>query len=102
MFVLLDQPYGKCHFEVDEDVNNLFREKFEYTNKWMEISKENENGKYFIDTILINKIMLEEAGLKKENIVDSKICTVCNSKIMNSYRADKEEAGRNASLIYLK
>lgn len=71
-------------------------------NKWEEISKKNENGKYFIDAILINRIMLEEAGLKEENIINSNICTVCNSQIMHSYRANKTDSGRNASLIYLK
>lgn len=99
---VLGPTIHKCHFEVDEDVNNLFKKQFEYTNKWNEISKKNEHGKYYIDTILINKIMLTEAGLKEENIVDSGICTVCNNKIMHSFRAQKENSGRNTSLIYLK
>ena len=57
--------------------------------------------KYFIDTTKINETLLEKAGLKKENIVDSNICTVCNSQYFHSYRTDKEASGRNAALINL-
>lgn len=96
----------KCHFEVEEDVKDLFYKEFEYTNRIDEIIEKNriENGKqkYNIDTTLINKIILEEEGLLKDNIIDSKICTVCNSNLIHSYRAEKEKAGRNTMLIGLK
>ena len=44
-----------------------------------------------IDTVKISKIKLLELGITEENIIDSNICTVCNSKYINSYRADKEK-----------
>ena len=63
----------------------------------------NENTKsYFIDTVEINKNLLKEEGIPKENIVDSKICTVCNSNIIHSYRKEGEKSGRNTALICLK
>ena len=91
---------GKCHFEVSEDVKKIFEETFSYlknTEKF--IQKGKEEGKYFIDTNYINEKLLEEIGLKKENIVQSNICTVCNKEYMHSYRAEKELSGRNTSII---
>lgn len=90
----------KCCFEVDSDVMNLFKEKF--INIDNIISEKDENGKYFIDTLKINKQLLLNYGLKEQNIFISNICTKCNSDIFHSYRAYKEKSGRNIALIYLK
>lgn len=66
----------KCHFEVDEDVKDLCSEIFGFTNRLEEIIEVGEikNGKtkYMIDTVLINKILLKELGLKETNIIDSR------------------------------
>ena len=93
----------KCHFEVDIDVMQAFYDNFKYTGKSNEIiAKGRKIGnvqKFNVDTTLINKIILEEAGLRKENIIDSEICTVCDSYMFHSYRADREESGRNGAFI---
>lgn len=93
----------KCHFEVEEEVANMFKKEFEYTGRINEIIETGRivNGiqKYNIDTTLINKITLLEVGLKEENIIDSGICTVCNSDLFHSYRTDKELSGRNGAFI---
>lgn len=95
----------KCHFEVDKDVKDMFEEEFQ------DLGKENleniieekiKDKKWNIDTVLINQIILEKVGLKKENIIDSKICSVCNKDLIHSYRAEKEGYGLNTALIYLK
>lgn len=95
----------KCHFEVDSDVMEIFKDKFKHTGRINEIisvgRKIEEKQKYNIDTVLINKIILEEAGLKKENIIDSGICTVCNVDDFHSYRVDKDNSGRNGAFIGL-
>ena len=87
----------KCHFEVDEDVKQLCEEIFSFTNRtneFIEKSLDNNSKKYYIDTVLINKILLEELGVKKENIIDCNICSVCNKDKIVSYRAgDKEIRG---------
>jgi len=43
--------------------------------------------------------MLEELGIKSENIIESKLCTVCHSDVFHSYRKDKENSGRNTAII---
>lgn len=89
----------QCHFEVDEDVKEMFENEFkEIIKTTPEIIKQNKT-KWNIDTVLINKTILEEAGLKLENIIDSGICSVCNSDIMHSYRVEKEGYGVNVALI---
>ena len=98
---------GKCHFEVKEDVKNIFEKTFSYINSCCDIITkkedcENSEIKYLIDTNRINRLLLKEVGLEDRNIIDSKICTVCNSKMLHSYRVDKENAGRNIFLIGMK
>jgi len=92
----------KCHFEVDIDVKEIFKKEFKDLEQIDEIIEENENGKWNIDTVLINQIILEKEGLKKENIIDSGVCSVCNSETIHSFRVEKEGYGLNTALIELK
>ena len=92
----------KCHFEVDKDVRDLFYNEFKNLEQIEEIITYNEkNDKYYIDTSQINKQILRNMGLKEKNIMDSNICTVCNSDICYSYRAEKELSGRAVTIIQL-
>lgn len=92
-----------CHFEVDEDVKIKCEEIFNYTKKINEIIKIGRivDGvqKYNIDTVLINKIILEEEGIKKENIYDSNICSMCNSKMVHSRRVEGVDYGVGTAVI---
>lgn len=89
----------KCHFEVDKDVKDMFENEYRDLNLDEIIEEKVTNQKWNIDTILINKIILKEAGLKEKNIIDSKICSVCNSNKIHSYRVEKEGYGLNIALI---
>lgn len=93
----------KCHFEVEDDVKEMFSNQF---NCMEDIITKGEikqgKQKYYIDTVKINKNMLMEMGLREENIIDSKICTVCNCNLIHSYRKEGKTAGRNTALIMLK
>ena len=91
----------KCHFEVDEDVYKLFAEEFKDLKEIDEIIEKRET-KWHIDTILINKIILKQIGLLEENIIDSKLCSVCNSNLMHSYRAEGEGYGLCTAIIGIK
>ncbi len=94
----------KCHFEVSDDVKDLFYEKLKNEldiDKYITNSEEKQ-GKYYIDTVGINTQILLKIGLKKENIIDSKICSVCDEDKIHSYRAHGKNAGRNISVMELK
>lgn len=89
----------KCHFEVDEDIKNMFNKEFN-TSKIIKKGEIKEGKqKYYVDTASANIMMMEQLGLKSENIIDSKICSVCEKNLTHSYRADGKMAGRSTSLI---
>ena len=93
----------KCHFEVKQDVRDIFYNEFKHMKNIGDIINYNEEAdSYFIDTVTINKNLLQEEGILEENIIDSKICTFCDSQIIHSYRKDGKKAGRNTALIGFK
>ncbi len=94
----------KCHFEVQKDVKDMFEEEFkEIVDSYAIIEeKQGVQGKWNIDTILLNRVLLQRQGLKLENIIDTKICTVCNSDILHSYRVEKEGFGLETAIIAKK
>ena len=54
----------KCCFEVDRDVMELFKDKFNYIDNFISF-KENNNGedKYYIDTVKINVKVMKKLGI---------------------------------------
>lgn len=95
----------KCHFEVDEDVKDLCQEIFQFTGKiddFIEVGEIKDGKmKYMIDTVEINKILLRNLGLKENNIIDCKICSVCNQNEVHSARAEGENFKRATAIIQL-
>ena len=91
----------KCHFEVEKDVEQLFRDELKELNLDLIIEQKSEK-KWNIDTVQINKEILKMAGLSEKNIIDSEICSVCNSDLIHSYRVEKEEYGLATAIIGLK
>ncbi len=96
----------KCHFEVDEDVKIECENVFRYTNQLNEIIEIGRKiagvQKYNIDCFLINKILLENMGILRENIYDSKMCSVCLSQKINSRRADGENFALGTTIVMMK
>lgn len=95
----------KCHFEVDRDVKEMFENEYKdlKNDQLCDIIQEKiPNEKWNIDTVLINKIILQKAGLRRENIIDSEICSVCHSDLIHSFRVEKQEYGLNAAFIAIE
>lgn len=93
----------KCHFDVHSDVQELYYNEFKELKEIDDlIVKIPDEDKWTIDTVEINKIILKQAGLETENIIDSGICSVCNSDLIHSYRVEKEGYGLNTAIIELK
>lgn len=96
----------KCHFRVRKDVKEMCEDIFSYTNRLEEIIEyvgkdETSQDSWVIDSILINKIMLIDCGILEENIVDSGICSVCNSQCVHSCRVEGEKYGLCSAVICL-
>ena len=77
----------KCCFEVNKDVRDLFKEKFQIEeSKYIfkgEIKDEKE--KYFIDTVKLNMLLAEDMGILKENIFQSNNISCATNSIYNLY-----------------
>ena len=89
----------KCHFEVEEDVKNMFIQEFKEIDGFIEETVKNK--KWHIDTIGINKELLIKEGLREENIIDSKICSVCNKELIHSYRIEGKDYELATAIIEL-
>ena len=93
----------KCHFEVQADVQELYYNEFKDLKEIDSlIVQGNSIEKWYIDTVEINKIILKQIGLKEENIIDSGICSVCNSDLIHSFRVEKDGYGLGTAIIELK
>ena len=92
----------KCHFKVHEDVKepyyNEFKDLKEIDDLIVPVPNED---RWAIDTVEINKILLKQAGLKEENIIDSGICSVCNSDQIHSFRVEGPGYGLGTAIIEL-
>jgi hypothetical protein len=60
-----------------------------------------KTGRLYLDLITTNKKILISLGVKRRNILDSKICTSCESKDFFSYRKEGDRAGRIMSVMML-
>lgn len=89
----------KCHFEVSEDVKKLFQNEFSEMEGIIE--KSSKENKWYIDTVKININLMKNLGLRDSNIIDSKICSICNKNIIHSYRVEKDKFKLNTALIGL-
>ena len=92
----------KCCFEVDQDVRDLFYERFSFIDNVNEyILNGYKENKYFIDTVGLNNVLLKNIGISNRNIYDCNICSVCNSDLIHSRRADGESFSLGTALIKL-
>lgn len=95
IYVYLYPSIRKCHFEVEDDVYKLFKDKIKNIDKYT-----NKKGiKYYIDLQQIVIDNLKENNIN--NIYDSKICTYCNHDIYHSYRYNRTNK-RNYLLAMIK
>ena len=91
----------KCHFEVGEDVKEMFYKQFKKLGNTDEFIF-NRYEKWYVDTVYINKMLLKGMGILEDNIEDSGICSVCNSNLIHSYRVEGKDYGLATALIGLR
>ena len=88
-------------YEVSEDVIMKFRENFE-EKYWDSLFYVKENGKYQLNLWKANEIIFEEAGIRKENMAITNVCTHCNSQILYSHRTTGDKRGNLCAFLALK
>jgi YfiH family protein len=90
---------GKC-YEVDGDVAEQFAAVFE-GEALTDILVKKENGKYLLDLWKANFYVLTQAGVPKEKISVTDICTCCNPDYLFSHRASKGKRGNLGAFLSL-
>ena len=86
-------------YEISEDVADRFKKEFAGHEEEILIDK--HNGHYQLDLWQSNRIVLEEAGVKPENIAVTDICTCCNPDLLFSHRVTGEKRGVMGAFLSL-
>ena len=88
-------------YEVSEDVVLQFQKAFR-EEQWKDLYYKKENGKYQLNLWKANEIILLEAGIAKENLSITDICTCCNPDFLYSHRASKGMRGNLAAFLGIR
>lgn len=91
---LIGPCISECCFEVGGEVFNKLNESIGNNER---IS---EDGKTFADLKQINKIQLEQVGVKDIDIAP--YCTVCNNDMFFSYRNENGTSNRHSAVLKIK
>lgn len=86
-------------YEVSGDVADAFYREF--PGHGDEILTDKGNGKYQLDLWKANEIVLLDAGVKREHISVTDICTCCNPKLLFSHRASHGKRGNLGAFLSL-
>lgn len=87
-------------YEVSEDVAEAFTEAFAGHEEEILIDK--GNGKYQLDLWKANEIVMMDAGVKREHLAVTNICTCCNERLLFSHRASKGKRGNLGAFLMLR
>ena len=88
-------------YEVSEDVIDRFRDSFNEA-VWPKLFYRKENGKYQLDLWRANEEVFLEAGIRRENLAVTNLCTHCNQEVLFSHRATGEKRGNLSAFLALK
>ncbi len=88
-------------YEVSSDVAEAFYKEFSAPGQGEEILQAKENGKYQLNLWKANQIVLEEAGIRRNQIQVTDLCTCCNPDYLFSHRASKGKRGNLGAFLGL-
>lgn len=89
-------------FEVGEEVAEAFADAFDPKYRDALYRANAKPGKYQLDLWKANEIIFQEAGVPKEQIHTTNICTMCNSDYLFSHPAVGEERGNLAAFLSIR
>jgi len=90
---------GPCCYRVDHTVISQFKQEFAYYHLF---SQEVSQDQWVLDLWKANQEQLVRAGVPRENITMSNLCTACHHDVFYSSRKENGHTGRQASLIMLR
>ena len=86
-------------YEISEDVAVQFMQAF--PGHTPEILIDKGNGKYQLDLWKANEIVLLDAGVKKDHLEVTDVCTCCNPELLFSHRASHGKRGNLGAFLCL-
>ena len=89
-------------FEVGEEVAEAFADAFDPKYRDALYRANEKPGTYQLDLWKANEIIFQEAGVPKEQIHTTNICTMCNSDYLFSHRRVGEERGNLAAFLSIR
>lgn len=100
---------GDC-YEVSEDVADIFSNTFgtpvaaskEEAEQKERILYRKRDGKYQLDLWRANERVLLDAGMRKERVFVTDVCTCCNPQFLFSHRASKGQRGNLGAFMMIK
>lgn len=88
-------------YEVGQDVIDQFRANYR-KEEWESLYYRKDNGKYQLDLWRANELNLLEAGIRKEHLAVTNLCTCCNRDLLFSHRAMGNDRGNLSAFLALK
>lgn len=95
----LDHQSARIDYEISEDVAVQFMQAF--PGHTSEILIDKGNGKYQLDLWKANEIVLLDAGVKKDHLEVTDVCTCCNPELLFSHRASHGKRGNLGAFLCL-
>jgi YfiH family protein len=93
---------GRCCYIVDQPVTDAWHALGVADETVLEeIAPVAGRRQWRFDLARANRLLLERAGVRPEQIEDTAICTSCNVAAFPSHRAQQGQAGRFAAIISL-
>jgi len=89
---------GDC-YTVGGEVAELFIREF--PEAMTQTEEQKQDGTCQLDLWQVNRIILEQIGVKPENIVIGGVCTKCHSDVLYSHRVQGNERGSLAGFLML-
>jgi YfiH family protein len=90
---------GQCCYEVGADVFYGFQDSFDYADT---LFRKTSEEKWHLDLWLANRRQMQDCGIRQERIIESRICSACNSDEFFSARKHGVRAGRTLSVMAIK
>lgn len=88
-------------YEVSGDVIDEMKASFD-ERMWEELFYRKDNGKYQLNLWKANEAVFLEAGIRKEHIAVTNVCTHCNPELLFSHRAAGEKRGNLSAFLALR
>lgn len=98
LIAVIGPSIGVCCFETDADVPQAMEQQM---GAQVQPFIREKGPKFHVDLQGINTMLLQSAGVRAENIVNSGLCTYCHSDEFWSHRVTKGERGVQAGIICL-